>query len=69
VVAKPERIADMIQHHRSLARLWAQASTDHLQVEPHAGGRSQQDAAAHRGHIDAFTDKCATGEHLEITYR
>jgi hypothetical protein len=34
VVAKPERIADMIQHHRSLAWLWPQASADHLQVEP-----------------------------------
>jgi hypothetical protein len=47
-MTKPERIANMIQHYCSLAWLWAQAATDHLQVEPHAGSRPQQDAAADR---------------------
>jgi hypothetical protein len=69
VVAQPQGIADMIQHYRSLAWLRAQASTDHLQVEPNAGGRPQQDAAANAWHIHAFTDESATGEHLEVTYR
>jgi hypothetical protein len=63
-VAEPERVADVIQHYRSLTRLWAQASADHLQVEAHAGSRPKQDAAANRGHVHAFTDEGATGEHL-----
>jgi hypothetical protein len=64
VVAKPERIADMIQHHRSLARLRAQAPTNHLQVQPTlAVGRSRMQPPT-LGHVNAFTYKCATGEHL-----
>jgi hypothetical protein len=35
VVAKPQRIADMIQHHSALARLRTQAPADHLQVQRH----------------------------------
>jgi hypothetical protein len=35
VVAKPERIADVIQHHGTLTRLRAQAATNHLQVQRH----------------------------------
>jgi hypothetical protein len=35
VVAKPERVADVIEHHSTLAGLRAQAATNHLQVQCH----------------------------------
>ena len=66
VVAKPERVADVIEHYRRwFARCWPQASTDHLQMQAHRLRWPQQDATADAWHIYAFTDQRATGQHLQ----
>jgi hypothetical protein len=65
VMAKPQRIANMIEHHRWwFARCWSEATTDHLQVQTYRLRWPQQNAAANARHINTFANQGATGQYL-----